>query len=987
MKVLRSTFVAAIAIFAAACGDKVTVAPPPTENTTPSVTSVTVTPASVTLSIGQSVTFTAVVDVKISAATTVTWSSASAAVTVTAAGAATAASATPGTAVCATSTADANKKGCATVVVTPATAVIPATVSIQSVTVGCPVAAGTCGLNVPVNPLAVTGNIDVTANVSPGNETVTKVVALVGTTRTDSQTFTAANAAALRFAADEAIANQSAFPPITFSINTAKFNATTGVAAWTNGSYPVSLQLYVSGNTSARSTATYQTPLTFANANTYVLTSSFSGTTASATSGAGYSYKRGSIAASVLPVIYTPGITMAAGSITFGSTLATTCDRSGTGPRTGALTAPAAGSSAWTATIVYTPGSGALTTDADLYEYDNTVGTCAAATLATGEGFTVAATDNNGNGFLAGAAPSNAAANLYRVDNRPPVAPTSIQNPNSRAWGWINAGVGMTSVNTGATSNNWMVNGAAVGCATTDCGVGGYVRQVRIAAATGLLVDAALAATPSNTPTLPAPSVTDSTYCAVFSATDLLGNESARPAAGTACLAPVLGSFTAAGTHQMFGVDIAPPQIAFSGGLAASSAGVGSTGASVLGEFQVTVSDTGIIGNSGMTGPVPLRASVTIRTPTAGITGAAAGCIVGTFAAGACGQSGTGVGAPAFPLIATATVSASTVIGYYTFTGNSVDAAGNVSGATVTRVRSYDPVATTPSLTAALFNTPISGTSVTFNANGSDDLDLWKVNFRLTYGATDVDASGTPDSLYLPSTTLQTFNTAPFVKDNVGVPVTINNFMRAVQMQTNACATFALTATAATRPDGLHENLLDMLAISSALVSTVIPAAAIPTIGTYVATGSTATQAQSFYVSNGVNATTCANTVVATGISKAGTTAGAPTSVTINADVFGATAVFNAPFARVDFYAQVGTSVLEQIGTTTTYSTVDDGSANGRRHRYSLSWTPGASSPITGTAWPSAAAPGTPVRIIAVGVNAAGDALIGLSNVNIGLVP
>ena len=155
MKVLRSTLVAAVAILAAACGDKVNVVGPSTADTTPKVNSVTVSPSTATMSIGQTVSFTAAVDVSNGAATTVTWSSSDASkVSVSTAGVATAVAATPGVAVCAASTVDANKKGCASVAVSAAAQTVPATVSIQSITLNG------AGLNNPVNPGAVAGSID-----------------------------------------------------------------------------------------------------------------------------------------------------------------------------------------------------------------------------------------------------------------------------------------------------------------------------------------------------------------------------------------------------------------------------------------------------------------------------------------------------------------------------------------------------------------------------------------------------------------------------------------------------------------------------------------------------------------------------------------------------------------------------------------------------------------------------------------------------------
>ena len=86
-------------------------------------------------------------------------------------------------------------------------------------------------------------------------------------------------------------------------------------------------------------------------------------------------------------------------------------------------------------------------------------------------------------------------------------------------------------------------------------------------------------------------------------------------------------------------------------------------------------------------------------------------------------------------------------------------------------------------------------------------------------------------------------------------------------------------------------------------------------------------------------------------------------SVTLNADAFGATATFNPPFSRVDFYAFFG-GQLVQIASSTGVTTVDDGSPFGRRHRFSASWTPG-------TAFGLGVVP-----VYAIGVNASGDGLV-----------
>ena len=75
-------------------------------------------------------------------------------------------------------------------------------------------------------------------------------------------------------------------------------------------------------------------------------------------------------------------------------------------------------------------------------------------------------------------------------------------------------------------------------------------------------------------------------------------------------------------------------------------------------------------------------------------------------------------------------------------------------------------------------------------------------------------------------------------------------------------------------------------------------------------------------------------------------------------------------FARVDFYAVVGGNLV-QIGTTTSYSTVDNGAPQGRKHTYSISWTPGAAFALGASS------------VYAIGVTSAGDALVTLVNMNI----
>ena len=100
-----------------------------------------------------------------------------------------------------------------------------------------------------------------------------------------------------------------------------------------------------------------------------------------------------------------------------------------------------------------------------------------------------------------------------------------------------------------------------------------------------------------------------------------------------------------------------------------------------------------------------------------------------------------------------------------------------------------------------------------------------------------------------------------------------------------------------------------------------------------------------------------------------------PLSVSLQADAFGRTATFAQPFTRVDFYALSGGNLV-QIGTGALQPIFDDGTAFGRRFRWTLTWTPGTAFGPVG--------PGAQGQsVFAIGVNANGDGLVTLVNTNI----
>jgi len=306
------------------------------------VRSVRVSPDNAIVPTGATLQLVANVDADAGVARTVTWTSSNTAVaTVSTTGVVTGVSAGNVT-VTAASTVDATVTGAAAITVRNP---IPATISIASITFGT--------LGTPVNVNNVFGQIEVTLNVDPGDQIISKVEVLVGSTVACSQSFTVSRNEEL--ALSHVFENVQA-APVSCSINTAAFNATTGVPTYLNGAQQISARATLQGGSSV---ATPSTTLVFNNANTFVTTLTRNGTTAQATgtagAAAGLGFVRGGLVISVLPVIYNAGQTLAAGTVTFGSLA---CDASGEGARVAALVAPTTGS-AWTATLSQTAVAGA----------------------------------------------------------------------------------------------------------------------------------------------------------------------------------------------------------------------------------------------------------------------------------------------------------------------------------------------------------------------------------------------------------------------------------------------------------------------------------------------------------------------------------------------------------------------------------------------------------------------------------------------------
>ncbi|MBX9927703.1 MAG: Ig-like domain-containing protein [Gemmatimonadaceae bacterium] len=894
--------VAGLALVAGACGDDVTVAAPVVP--TPVVTSVTVAPSTATLTVGQTINMTAAVNADASLATTVTWTSSNtAAVTVgSTTGVVTAVAATPGVAVCAASTVDTGKRGCATIVVQAAAPTLPASVSIASVTTN------TGGLNAPVVATNVSGQVDVRVNVNPGNQTVSKVVLLLGTARVDSQTFTAAQAAQLRFDADQAVANQTTFPQQLFSVNTAFYNAA-GTGAITpqflngNAAFQVLLFTTQAGATNPAASAT-DAPLTLNNLDGFHVAVSGGSTANDAT---GYRWRgNGGMIINARPVMYSG---RAVGAINTNFVNSGTCASAVLGAAVNQLAAATTATN-FTDTLALAG-----------YAFNQVAANCATAVQYPA----ISATDANGvvmgnlvtNGVLN--SPSNTASwnadqNLgLRWDNVAPagVLPTFVTNPNNRTGGWINDAVTFNAISTGATSNNWL-NAAT---APVDAGVGGAVNVV--AAATATTTTAALASTTfiTSAATL-ARSANATTYCAVASARDALGNTASGAVTATAC---------AANTSSIaFGVDRDAPVAAY------AAAGAGQMAANFLSTagltgYRVTHFDTGLVGNSGFIG------STAASRSTVAVSRRNANNAATTFTPNA--SSVVSIANVADTLVVD--VSNATTSAYYTTTITLRDNAGN----TVTvgpRVALFDNVVPQLLVPTQANVALTGGVSQSFTSTGTDDNDLASVTATLPYNPTNSTAA--PFVFQVANTTLNTYNVSPAVVSST-ITATVPFFVRG--MMTVGAAADSATINGIVAPGTMTMTLNGMAGNTAAQNYTLQNVAA--------ATAFTGVQITKLWVSG------------AGSISNGTGTSANPTSRTFVLNHNGPIA---APlFTRVELFrfdATVG--AYRSAGVTTSASAVIDNGAV-RTTQYSVSFTPG-------TAWGSGAQ-----NMLMVAYNANGDAV------------
>ncbi|HET9064692.1 MAG TPA: Ig-like domain-containing protein [Gemmatimonadales bacterium] len=278
----------------AACGDDLTITdpvqPPPTSN----ITSFSVSPTSATIAPGTFLQASANLVTIAGVTGSVSWGSSNSAVATVDPANGRIDAVSEGTAVI-TATATAGGQTATAAIGVTVRPIQPAQISIQSVTTGM--------TNTPVNISNVMGQIEINMNFNPGEQLVDSVAVFIGNKRAAKQSFATSPSAG----------------PISLSVNTANYvkNVAAGTATvdYQNGASTISAAVYPRSG-AATATNTIQIVLN----NTDGWAGDLSKPTQTANSAAGLTYWGGPGAAglttvTLYPVIYTPGRTVASAFI------------------------------------------------------------------------------------------------------------------------------------------------------------------------------------------------------------------------------------------------------------------------------------------------------------------------------------------------------------------------------------------------------------------------------------------------------------------------------------------------------------------------------------------------------------------------------------------------------------------------------------------------------------------------------------------------
>jgi hypothetical protein len=896
--------------------------------TAPAVRSVVVSPQNAIMKPGDEQAFVANVDADPGVARTVTWASSNNAVaTVTAAGVVTAVA--PGAAtITATSTASTSVSGAAAITVR---APIPATISVSNITQAFVAGSPTVNVN------NIVGSIDVNLNVDPGEQIVNSVDVLLDGVVACSQNLSGAQSEALRIAAafDELEA-----VIVSCQINTAAFDAATGVASYFNGPRVLSARANLAGGSQV---ATPSTSLVFNNTSGVIATitnDNGSDPASAINTTTGLQWISGDVDLTLIGVSYVSGTTVAS----------VTCSVFGKNARLIALTNG-------TATVSYDEDTWG-TTDLDLGGYltanaatGETV-VCPSAVLSNGQPMPVPSGSTLLNFGPFPGQQVNAAMPELQVIRYDGVEPGEdsengvLQNPLINVVGiiqpavapftapWVNATSTLTPSATGSSLNVLglpslsVVWNASTPGVDVEEGVDNITIGIWVPAAGGALPTTGSACNVTGLTSVTvgsdlAETTVSSAYPVRFVVSDALGNQ--------ACFD--LGDF---GGETAIGADFTAPTATITGPVA-------NTGYNALPpNWAVAASDNA----SGFTlDPAgALRVKLQRLNPN-GTTS----CEIG---------SGSSCTAVARPLTFDA-LDGSGLEGYYTVTITLRDQAGNSVTLITSQLYGYDVTAPTFAGGISLPAVIAGAATNTFTTTVGDNLDLGSI-----FGVVAYPGVGT--NIEYQTQAIGTFG--PPLEQTASVGYAAANWIRCL----NPAGSFAV---AANQPSQITLNLTDQTTVPSSNTTPLASGAfganaqACTGPGTEGAAGNVAINT---FVQNApvlsatdplvVNVDLDGVTVAATSSTTAALQAVADVPLNTAAD----------PFARVDFFYVNPAGNLVKIGTASVQLAQTQ---TNRTYTYNFTWDPAA--PVQTGA----------VTVVAIGVDAQGDAVFATNGFAINIVP
>jgi hypothetical protein len=1014
-RVVRSTFVGLLAIASlTACGDKVTVPQTTTTVVTPpsNIISVTVTPASANMAIGDKIGFAASVNAAAGATDrTVTWSSSDATiVSVDANGLATALKGGTAT-IIAKSKADPTVQGAAVVTVAGVTNSAPATVSISTVNQTiCSAVTGTCS-SVPANLGNVAGQIDVTLNVDPGNQRLLGVDLIMNCAAPNGSgvdTVIASQTLAATSVAEAAAASA----PVTLSFNTATFNSTTGAVAFRNGQCTLKARARTNATAGGAVTTVTSTASTITLNNIDAVIGSIASTKTAIRPADGLIWNGGDVTVTATPVMFS-GRVPATMNINFECR---TVQVTGAGTKTATFVDANDGIANQVApgcVAGATPTAGNAAPAAN--DIDNITDAAAAASFAlvdaAGQPFANPATCGaaaicSATSYLANPNAPAAIATI-RLDTQAPL-PGSIALANNVDQGTsANGYLGANFRFVADSAAGYRGPNAVAGNQTLNSDQGG-VDVVTVSFASASSVTGTFTALTNTSNLSETTSTTSRTLIQIT--TDALGNaDTSMVFPSAAYLAangnPVIsfrnalangtpGALSAAGISR-FGVDKTAPILTVTGSTNLSSAQtIGGTGSLFL-TIQDALSGPAnqqlvaqVRQTANLNGNSTLPANGTISTNGTENVASNAGCVIGQYftTAAAAGPNalpvlladGTNAGFCKPTPYTLAPLAGGNVLvanfgsasAYVTSRVIAVDQAGNQTAATTVQVVEDTG---NPSILNVDMPQTISGNSTaTFPAAATDNLDVTGSYAQVTYAGSGF----TLQYPIVPGPGAAFDNVLTRATAGVAVNPTAPNFIKNIQVN-NGAAAVSTTTVAGNQAASANVCATDeVLRAGCSGTITFAPATGISVTGSSAFSGN---------FNAGFNITASAATIsncAATGCA-GGVAAANPTSTTLTATAAGQTGVFSNPFNNVQFWYQVpGSTQWFFAGTVTAALSRDTGPGGNRFWDYVLAWDPAtnagldaATNPATNVSLVPPAAGTIVVNVRAIGVTSSGDAV------------